>query len=277
MKSTQSSSPTRHRPLTGAIVMVLTAAACTTVNVDPIPAEGGTGGALPVAGAGGTGGSAGASGGGAGGSSGSGGSGGSRAGSGGTGGSTGGTTGVIVVGAGGSANGGSDGDAGVEQGDGAAPAVVNLISNSDFEASLSPWTAKFGGTLALTTEPVYRGAYSAKLSGRTADWQGVFHDITGLITPGATYTATAFAYTSNGTAATAILKLTARFLCLGEVAERYVTIRSLTSSVTNWSELTGQLPVPIPDACTVTDATLYVEGPATGFDLYVDDVTLIEN
>jgi hypothetical protein len=256
--------------------MVLTAAACTTVNVDPIPAEGGTGGALPVAGAGGTGGSAGASGGGAGGSSGSGGSGGSRAGSGGTGGSTGGTTGIIVVGAGGSANGGNDGDAGLEQ-DGAAPTVVSLISNSDFETSLSPWSAKFGGTLALTTEPVYRGAYSAKLSGRTADYQGVFHDITGLITPGATYTATAFAYTSNGTAATAILKLTARFLCLGEVGERYVTIRSLTSSVTNWSELTGQLPIPIPDACAVTDAILYVEGPAAGFDLYVDDVTLVEN
>jgi hypothetical protein len=257
--------------------MVLTAAACTTVNVDPIPAEGGTGGALPVAGAGGTGGSAGASGGGSGASSGSGGAGGSGTGSGGTGGSTGGTTGIIVVGAGGSANGGSDGDAGVEQGDGAAPAVVNLISNSDFEAGLPPWSAKFGGTLALTTEPVYRGAHSAKLTGRTEDYQGVFHDITGLITPGATYTATAFAYTSNGTAATALLKLTARLLCLGLGGETYLTIRSLTSSVTNWSELTGQLPIPTPDACSVTEAILYVEGPASGFDLYVDDVTLVEN
>ena len=259
----------------GAIVMVLAAAACTTVNVDPVPTNGGSG-ALPAAGSGGSGGSGGSSG------SGGGGAGGSttaRAGSGGTGsGSAGGTSPIIGSGAnGGSGSDGNDGDAGLgELGDGAAVAG-NLISNPGFELGLTAWTAKFGGTLARTTDEAYAGEYSAKLSGRTAIYQGVFYNMTGLVTSGTSYTAIAHAYTTDGTATTANLKLTALLSCAGEIDSRYVTVRSLTSSTTAWSELSGSFPIPASGACSLNEAFLYVEGPPGNFDLYVDDVSLVAN
>jgi len=247
-------------------------------------ASAGSSGSSGAAGNGGTGGSAGSSG--SSGSSGSGGSSGSS-GSGGTGGSgsgTGGSSGTAGSSAGSSGSGGSisDPDAGSDPdaalSDGAVPPVQNLISNSDFESGIAPWTPAFGGTLAVSAEQARSGLQSAKVSVRTADYQGAHYDVTDSVTQGVAYTFTAFARMA-GAAATATLKATARVKC-ATVADAYLPIRQVTGNDSSWTEVTGTLTVPVlvPGTtdvpCTLIQLLVYVEGPPADYDLYVDDVSM---
>ena len=48
---------------------------------------------------------------------------------------------------------------------------------------------------------------------------------------------------------------------------------SATATDGAWVELVGALTVP---NCTLTTANFYLEGPAAGVDLYLDDVSLRE-
>jgi Carbohydrate binding domain len=284
--------------ITFAALVVLGVYACSDVSNLPDDNTGGGGSAGSAAagssGAGGvsganagTGGSAGASGSG----SGSAGSGGSpaAAGSGGSGSGTGGSSSGAAgssAGSSGSAGSSSDPDAGVGSApDAALPdggALENLISNSDFESGISPWTAAFGGVLSATTEQAHGGLQSAKVTGRAADYQGAHYDVTDFVTQGATYTVTAFARI-DGATATATVKTTARVKC-ATLADQYVPIRLLTANDSSWTELTGNLTVPaLPpsggpptnQACTLLELLVYVEGPPAAYDLYVDDVSML--
>jgi hypothetical protein len=162
---------------------------------------------------------------------------------------------------------GSDPDAALS--DGAVPPVQNLISNPDFESSIAPWTAAFGGTLAVSAEQARSGLQSAKLSGRTENYQGAHYDVTDSVTPGAQYTLTAFARIAGATA-TATVKSTARVKCSG-FGDQYLTIRQLTANDSSWTEVTGTLTVP---TCTLIEVLVYVEGPPAAYDMYVDDVSM---
>jgi hypothetical protein len=217
----------------------------------------GTTGAAGTAGAGGGGASAGTS------SASNAGSGGSQAGAG------------AISGSGGAAgsSGISSRGAGFADAGGAVGTGENLIENPGFEAGLTPWTAVFGGTLAVTTEQAHAGLHSGKVSDRTYDYQGVHYDLTSLVSPGASYAASAFARVGNGTGAT--LKLTAQLTCSGETNPRYSTLQEVTNaSDSAWSALGGTLAIPTSSDCALVHLLLYVEGPPAGYDLYVDDVSV---
>ena len=288
--------PISHRTtgvrVTLAALVALGIYACGEVSSTPDDGLGNGGSAGASAGSSGSSGSSGAAGsagagGGAGsaGSSGSAGSGGSSGGSGGSGSSagTGGSSGAGGSSAGSSGSGGtsSDPDAGSDPDaalpDGGEPPVQNLISNSDFESGIAPWTAAFGGTLAVSTEQARSGLQSAKVSGRTQDYQGAHYDVTDSVTAGASYTFTAFARIAGATA-TAPVKATARVTCSG-VSANYLPIRQLTANDNSWTEVTGTLTVPtlVPgtsDPCTLVELLVYVEGPPADYDLFADDVSM---
>ncbi|MEL7372171.1 MAG: carbohydrate binding domain-containing protein, partial [Myxococcota bacterium] len=90
----------------------------------------------------------------------------------------------------------------------------------------------------------------------------------GSIVPGQIYSASAWVTISG--AAQSTINLTRKFTCDGvddfaRVGDAHI------ANEQQWIELTGTFAVP---DCNLTDALLYVEGPAGGIDLYVDDVLL---
>lgn len=149
-----------------------------------------------------------------------------------------------------------------------APVVENLITNSDFEAGISPWTSAFGGTISVSTAQAHGGSQSAVLTGRTSDSQGLHYDLTSTVEMGATYVFSTFARIS---AASDPVKLTARLQCDG-LTDQFLTLDSATANDTAWTFLRGELVMPAAVDCFLNDARIYVEGPAAGVDVYIDDV-----
>jgi hypothetical protein len=150
---------------------------------------------------------------------------------------------------------------------------VNLITNSDFESGTADWTAAFGGSLAPSTAQAHGGSQSALVTGRTTGtYQGAHFDLTNIVEPGATYSFSAFA--RLGGASSDTLKLTARIRCEGQ-DDKYRQVDVALGSDSAWTELAGELTFPHAFECSVRDILLYVEGPATNVDIYVDDVSAI--
>lgn len=147
----------------------------------------------------------------------------------------------------------------------------NLITNSTFEAGFAPWAASFGGTMSATTEEAHSGLQSGKVSARTGTYQGAFFNLTGIVTQGATYSVSVFGRIAG--APTDTLTLTAHSVCGG--VDGFAPIRSLTGSSTAWTELANTFTVPTVGACAaMTRFEIYLEGPAAGRDIYIDDVVL---
>ncbi|HEU5074382.1 MAG TPA: carbohydrate binding domain-containing protein, partial [Polyangiaceae bacterium] len=67
-------------------------------------------------------------------------------------------------------------------------------------------------------------------------------------------------------------KITAQVICSGEDPV-YVPVGEAVATDTGWVNVVGEIDVP---DCSLDALNLYVEGPAAGVDLYVDDLTLRE-
>jgi hypothetical protein len=287
MKSIKSGAfRTPECPLTGIITLFACGAlACGEVVFDPVAVGGSINGGAGSgqAGRAGNGGSSSVSNGGSsganGGSSGAnGGTGGSNGGNGGNGSGSGNNGGTSSSGAGGTDDPGNEPDAGDDSDGGPLDAgasdagPVNLISNPDFESGFTPWSAAFGGTMGVATDQARSGLQCGRVSGRTAAYQGAHYNLTSVTTPGATYAATAFGRISGATS-TAPLIFTARINCLGIPDPAYRTVRSLTGNDSAWTELSGSFVMP---SCTPTEVLLYLEGPPSGYTIYIDDVSVFE-
>lgn len=174
-------------------------------------------------------------------------------------------------GGGGAGTGGLSGSAGTHTGDpdAGANAANNLLDNGSFEAGTSGWSAVFGGVLSASSLHAHSGSQSARVTERTETYHGVHYDVAGVVQLGATYLVSAFALLDG--AASDTVRLTARFRCEGQ-ADQYRQIDSATGNDSSWTELSGQLAIPSAFECAVTSVLVYVEGPAAGVDLYVDDV-----
>jgi endo-1,4-beta-xylanase len=146
----------------------------------------------------------------------------------------------------------------------------NLIGNSTLEAGLDGWSALGSATLSSELSAAHSGLRSARASGRAETWQGPRHDITALTRPGRSYGAAV--WTRLAGAASASTSLTAQVTCAGQ-ATTFVPVASAEASAADWVELSGSLELP---ECELREVALYVEGPAAGVDLLVDDLSLRE-
>jgi endo-1,4-beta-xylanase len=145
----------------------------------------------------------------------------------------------------------------------------NLVSNPGFESgNANGWFAFGSQAVSATTLQAHTGAWSAVATGRSASWNGIATNLLGLVSPGATYQSTAWA--RLGGASSDQLGLTAKITCSGGTSE-FRRLASATGSNGQWVMLSGPLVVP---ACTLSELTLYVEGPQPGVDIYLDDVSV---
>jgi hypothetical protein len=154
-----------------------------------------------------------------------------------------------------------------------SPYGPNLITNPGFEGdSTTGWMAFGSSTISAENTYSHSGIYSGFATGRTATWNGIAVDLLATADAATTYHVEASVRIAG--AASDTVKLTFAFNC-NNAGATYLDGASGTASNTAWTNLSGEVTLPV-CATTVTQLTFYVQGPATGIDIYVDDVSVRE-
>lgn len=143
------------------------------------------------------------------------------------------------------------------------------VHNGGFEAGLSGWEDR-GATLSWVTD-ARTGNRAVLVSDRTAAWQGPQQSVSARIAEGVTWRATAWArLTAPGSE-----PLTLTLHRVDDAGDDWTQLSSVTVTEA-WTELTGTVALHPDDSTGAVSALeLYVEGPAAGIDLLVDDITLV--
>jgi hypothetical protein len=140
---------------------------------------------------------------------------------------------------------------------------VNQLTNPGFESGTTGWTG-FGATLSADTTTKLSGTASGKVTGRTATWNGPMQSVLSKVNKGETYFARANVRVSSGSQP---VNLTVKTDCAGTVT--YTGLGSGTASSTSWVALNGSFTTATCADLRAVD--LYVDGPATGVDVFIDD------
>jgi len=146
----------------------------------------------------------------------------------------------------------------------------NLVTNPGFETNSSGWIAWGGAAIATTAVQAHGGQQSGVVTGRSGSWQGGVWELGTQVTPGATYEVGLFGRVSGAASDNGFL--TAHIRCAGQPDE-FRRLGSATLTDTGWTEVTGDLVVP---PCSLNGIAVYLEGPASGVDLYIDDLSVRE-
>ncbi|WP_111977867.1 endo-1,4-beta-xylanase [Algibacillus agarilyticus] len=149
------------------------------------------------------------------------------------------------------------------------PVNVELLDNADFEsADGSSWFGNNAGiTITASTEQVKSGTYSGKVAGRTDTWNAPAHSLVGKLTDGYAYTISAWVRLDNASADE--VKLSVKVTANGQ--DSYIGIANATATNSDWVYLEGLY---IHTTPTPSDIFVYLEGPASGVDFYIDDVSV---
>lgn len=150
----------------------------------------------------------------------------------------------------------------------AAEPPANLVENPGFEAGASPWVPR-GSVSLLADAPAQSGASAARVTGRTATWQGVSQSLFGKLRPGASYACAAWARAESATSQ--VLRLT--FEQRDGAGVRYIGVANTTVTNNAWTFLSGAFTLDVTG--DLDDVFVYVEGPASGVDLLVDNVAVV--
>lgn len=143
----------------------------------------------------------------------------------------------------------------------------NVITNSGFESGVDGWFGFGAVSTEATTARAHGGSQSARVSGRTDSWNGIATSLVGRVTPGTSYSVSAWAQVGTGSSP---VNLTFQNACDGG-SESFTFVAGATVGDGSWTELTGTLVVP---NCNLTTANFYIEGAPAGVDIYLDDVVL---
>lgn len=147
-------------------------------------------------------------------------------------------------------------------------AIPNLLYYTSFEDGFDGWVA-WGGSLSTTGEAAATGSSSLLLSGRTANWQGPVFDLLSL-TPAAGSTVEVSAQGRVSGSAAEALNITLKTVCDGTASYNQLGAFSVSDSA--WTALTGS--ITLPSDCTLTEASLYFDGPSVGVNTLIDDVII---
>ena len=251
----------------GAVAVCLLIAACSLQNFDALSSasgagNGGSGGVPSVDGSSGEGGDGGAP------TAGRGGRGpGGVAGAGGRGGAS----NVPPGGAAGARPDGSDGGRGGDPGNspsGDGGTALNLLPDPSFTFGHEGWS-QFGATeLADAPGEGRDGSQCLVATGRTLTYEGPSINLLTLLVGGDVYTAEAWVRTSATTTQTVSISI--KSTCTG-AADAYTQVVTELVASGQWLLLRGEFTA---QTCDLDEYRLYIEGPESGVDLYVDDVGL---
>jgi endo-1,4-beta-xylanase len=148
------------------------------------------------------------------------------------------------------------------------PLGANVVSNGTFESGVSGWFP-FGSPTLSPSNIAHSGSGSMLISNRTATFMGpgynLLHPVT---TDGATYLMSGWVRVSG--AASAPVSLTVVSVCDGTQAFR--SVASGTANDQGFIKLSGSYVVP--QCNNLSQLIMYFEGPASGIDEIVDDVSV---
>lgn len=161
----------------------------------------------------------------------------------------------------------------------------NLIPNFSFEEAPKfgtgplQWQPIGPVSLSITTTDSHSGTRSMLVAPRAENWHSPGINVRGVLEPGKSYVAKAWARASESSGFNLVLKN----VCIvnGEVENStddpapgvYTPLTSNFSLGTEWVEL--ETPPFELRPCEAVDVVLYIEGPAAGVHLFVDDVSLV--
>jgi endo-1,4-beta-xylanase len=141
----------------------------------------------------------------------------------------------------------------------------NVIQNPGFESGTDFWFGFGPVTTDASADRFHGGTHSGHVSGRTDTWMGLATSLLGRLTPGASYSVSAWAEVGSGSSP---VNLTFQNACDGG-ADNFTPIAVATANASTWTQLQGTLIAP---NCTLTNANFYIEGAPAGVDIYLDDV-----
>ncbi|HET7541220.1 MAG TPA: endo-1,4-beta-xylanase [Polyangiaceae bacterium] len=147
------------------------------------------------------------------------------------------------------------------------PVITNLLPDGTFESSQGSWFTWGSGTLALTSARAHGGSKSLLFSNRVGNGP-IARSLMGIVQPGKSYQVSM--WTSIGGAASASVNMTSALGCNGSDSYAWL-VNPTTVNDGQWVKLTGTLNVP---NCNLTNALVYIEGPGTGIDMYLDDAVV---
>ena len=149
--------------------------------------------------------------------------------------------------------------------DAGPPPSSNVIGNSGFETGTDGWFG-FGPVTAVSSaDRAHGGTRSARISGRTDTWNGLATSLVGRLTPGASYSVSAWAQVGTGSS---FVNLNFQNACDGGTTN-FTFLAGATANDSTWTQLQGTLVAP---SCTLTTGNFYIEGAPAGVDIYLDDV-----
>ena len=150
----------------------------------------------------------------------------------------------------------------------AAEPPANVVTNPGFESGAAPWVAR-GAASLLVSAQAHTGTGSAWVTNRTAGWNGVAQSLLGQLRPGGSYFCAAWARAESATSQ--VLRLT--FEQRDGAGTRFISVANAAVTNNAWTFLSGNFSLNVTGA--LADIIIYVEGPAAGVDMRVDNVAVV--
>lgn len=150
----------------------------------------------------------------------------------------------------------------------AVDAPANLLVNPGLETVVTPWVPRGPEVLAIST-PAHTGVGAVLVTNRSAAWQGAAQSMLGRMRPGGSYVCSVWARSESATAQ--VLKLT--FAQTDGAGTRFISVANAAVTSSVWTFLSGTFSLNVTG--TLEDLVLYVEGPAAGVNLRVDDAAVV--
>lgn len=141
----------------------------------------------------------------------------------------------------------------------------NLVIDPGFETGVSNWSSFGSLQLSRQSQGPYAGSYCLRASSRSDSWAGPLYSLKDVVSAGESYRVTAWLRTAHVDQS---VKITAKTLCSGETSSSFAEVFSLSPAQNYWQSYSGTFVAP---SCTLEDFGLYIEGPPTGEDIYVDE------
>lgn len=150
----------------------------------------------------------------------------------------------------------------------AADPPANLVANPGFESGAAPWVTR-GTERLVVSAPARTGAGAAWITNRSAAWHGPAQSLLGSLRPGGQYFCAAWARAETSTSQTLRLSFEQR----DAAGTRFFNVAAATVTNNTWTFLSGVFSLNVTGA--LSDILVYLEGPAAGVDLRVDDVAVL--
>ena len=144
--------------------------------------------------------------------------------------------------------------------------LPNLIANGNLEIGLDGWST-WAGELKRTAFFAKNGRGGLRVKNRTENWHGAVYDISEVIKPAQEYDTSVW---TRVLARNQQVSLSLMTQCDSEGAI-YQSLDTVSPRLFRWSQITARFTTPDCDSLT---ASLYIEGPQAGIDLFVDGLTL---